>query len=106
MQPVYAVKTCSWPLFIDCCQGVRAYVKRGRLCFDVFQIGGVRMAVNVYSTSSTTDNLSRHEMLAWMNDCLQASFTKIEQVCDGVAYCQLMDMLFPGECDGVRLPSE
>lgn len=52
------------------------------------------MAVNVYSTSG--DNLSRHEALAWVNDVLQANFTKIEELCSGAAYCQFMDVLFPG----------
>ncbi|XP_008559476.1 microtubule-associated protein RP/EB family member 1 isoform X4 [Microplitis mediator] len=54
------------------------------------------MAVNVYATNVTTDNLSRHDMLAWVNDCLQSSFTKIEELCTGAVYCQFMDMLFPG----------
>jgi len=54
------------------------------------------MAVNVYATSGTTDNLSRHDMLAWVNDCLQTRFAKIEELCSGAAYCQFMDMLFPG----------
>lgn len=74
------------------------------------------MAVNVYSTNVTTDNLSRHDMLAWVNDCLQSQFNKIEELCtgertlhkkkirskvgffpfSGAAYCQYMDMLFPG----------
>ncbi|XP_055612291.1 microtubule-associated protein RP/EB family member 1 isoform X3 [Uranotaenia lowii] len=54
------------------------------------------MAVNVYSTNVTTDNLSRHDMLSWVNDCLRAQFTKIEELCTGAAYCQYMDMLFPG----------
>ncbi|XP_077949159.1 microtubule-associated protein RP/EB family member 3 isoform X1 [Gasterosteus aculeatus] len=54
------------------------------------------MAVNVYSTSMTVENLSRHDMLAWVNDSLQLTHTKIEQLCSGSAYCQLMDMLFPG----------
>lgn len=53
------------------------------------------MAVNVYSTNVTTENLSRHDMLAWVNDCLQSSFGKIEELCTGAAYCQFMDMLFP-----------
>ncbi|XP_069687187.1 microtubule-associated protein RP/EB family member 1 isoform X1 [Periplaneta americana] len=53
-------------------------------------------AVNVYSTNVTTDNLSRHDMLAWVNDCLASNFTKIEELCTGAAYCQFMDMLFPG----------
>lgn len=53
-------------------------------------------AVNVYSTSVTTENLSRHDMLAWINDCLASKYTKIEEMCAGSAYCQFMDMLFPG----------
>jgi len=54
------------------------------------------MAVNVYATSSTTDNLSRHDMLNWVNDCLSTRYAKIEEMCSGAAYCQFMDMLFPG----------
>lgn len=68
-------------------------------------------AVNVYSTNVTTDNLSRHDMLAWVNDCLASNFTKIEELCTGAAYCQFMDMLFQGKllrlyikvCKGCRL---
>lgn len=52
------------------------------------------MAVNVYSTNVTTENLSRHDMLAWVNDCLASNFAKIEELCTGAAYCQFMDMLF------------
>ncbi|XP_063815133.1 microtubule-associated protein RP/EB family member 1 isoform X2 [Pseudophryne corroboree] len=54
------------------------------------------MAVNVYSTSVTSDNLSRHDMLAWINESLQLNLTKIEHLCSGSVYCQFMDMLFPG----------
>jgi len=52
--------------------------------------------VNVYATSATSENLSRHEMLNWVNDCLQSSYKKIEELCSGAAYCNFMDMLFPG----------
>jgi len=52
--------------------------------------------VNVYSTNVTTENLSRHDMLLWVNDCVAAKYTKIEELCSGAAYCQFMDMLFPG----------
>lgn len=45
------------------------------------------MAVNVYSTSVTIENLSRHDMLAWVNDSLQLTYTKIEQLCSGGSYC-------------------
>ena len=63
---------------------------------SLFQQNLSTMAVNVYATNVTTENLSRHDMLAWVNDCLQSSFTKIEELCTGAAYCQFMDMLFPG----------
>ncbi|XP_077080210.1 microtubule-associated protein RP/EB family member 1a isoform X2 [Siphateles boraxobius] len=53
------------------------------------------MAVNVFSTSGTSENLSRHDMLTWINESLQMSHAKIEQLCSGAAYCQFMDMLFP-----------
>lgn len=41
------------------------------------------MAVNVYSTSVTSDNLSRHDMLVWINESLQMNLTKIEMLCSG-----------------------
>uniref|UniRef100_A0A673MF62 Microtubule-associated protein RP/EB family member 1 n=1 Tax=Sinocyclocheilus rhinocerous TaxID=307959 RepID=A0A673MF62_9TELE len=53
------------------------------------------MAVNVYSTSVTSENLSRHDMLTWINESLQMNHAKIEQLCSGAAYCHFMDMLFP-----------
>ncbi|XP_035583245.1 microtubule-associated protein RP/EB family member 1-like [Zalophus californianus] len=54
------------------------------------------MAVNIYSASVTSDNLSPHDMLAWINESLQLNLTKIEQLCSGAAYCQFTDLLFPG----------
>lgn len=51
--------------------------------------------VNVCATAATTDNMSRHEMLNWVNDSLQAEYKKIEELCNGAAYAQFMDLLFP-----------
>jgi len=51
--------------------------------------------VNVYATSATTENLSRHDMLNWVNGCLSSNYKKIEELCSGAAYAQFMDMLFP-----------
>lgn len=68
-------------------------------CADTFYTGRkspVGMAVNVYATNVTSDNLSRHDMLQWVNGSLESSFTKVEELCTGAAYCQFMDMLFPG----------
>uniref|UniRef100_A0A8C5WF82 Microtubule associated protein RP/EB family member 2 n=1 Tax=Leptobrachium leishanense TaxID=445787 RepID=A0A8C5WF82_9ANUR len=53
------------------------------------------MAVNVYSTSITQETMSRHDIIAWVNDILCLNYTKVEQLCSGAAYCQFMDMLFP-----------
>ena len=55
------------------------------------------MAVNVFATNVTSDNLSRHDMITWVNSCLDSNFSKIEALCSGAAYCQFMDMLFPGK---------
>uniref|UniRef100_A0A3Q0RMG5 Calponin-homology (CH) domain-containing protein n=1 Tax=Amphilophus citrinellus TaxID=61819 RepID=A0A3Q0RMG5_AMPCI len=55
------------------------------------------MAVHV--TLSRTCSYNRYELLAWLNETLQTSFTRVEQVCTGAAYCQLMDLLFPGSLD-------
>ena len=56
------------------------------------------MVVNVALTpGSNTDNLSRHDIINWVNNSLQASYKKVEQLCSGVAYCQFMYMLFPGK---------
>jgi len=50
-------------------------------------------AVNVHSTSSSSDNLSRHDILSWVNDTLQGSYGKIEELCSGMfsiyGFCQL-----------------
>lgn len=47
-------------------------------------LGAQYQCVNVYATSCTTENLSRHDMLGWVNDCLQSGFKKIEELCSGI----------------------
>ncbi|CAH8674780.1 Microtubule-associated protein RP/EB member 2 [Schistosoma haematobium] len=59
-------------------------------------MAGIPQAVNVHSTSQMTDNLSRNEIIQWVNHCLNSSYGKVEELCSGAAYCQLVDMLFPG----------
>ena len=68
-------------------------------------------AVNVYNTVQCSENLSRYrnlihslqivfftrfELLSWVNSSLQAQYGKVEELGSGAAYCQFMDMLFPG----------
>jgi hypothetical protein len=48
------------------------------------------MAVNVYSTSVTSENLSRHDILAWINDSLKTNMTKIEELCTGMFWCLII----------------
>ena len=48
----------------------------------------------------------RHDMLSWVNDCLQGELSKIEELCTGAAYCQFMDMLFPGQGRETNEPNE
>ncbi|PAA82026.1 hypothetical protein BOX15_Mlig019891g1, partial [Macrostomum lignano] len=62
-----------------------------------------QQAINVHSTSQMTDNLSRHEILNWINDCLQINLAKIEELASGAVYCQLMDVLFPGTLNMKRV---
>jgi len=53
-------------------------------------------AVNVHSTNNQDKNLSRQDMIAWVNDTLRTNYAKIEDLCSGAVYCQFMDLLFPG----------
>ncbi|XGW22593.1 hypothetical protein V3C99_005090 [Haemonchus contortus] len=52
------------------------------------------MVTNVYVSAVTQDNISRHELLAWVNNLLKANFSKIEEMSTGAAYCQLTHLLF------------
>uniref|UniRef100_A0A915AH43 Uncharacterized protein n=1 Tax=Parascaris univalens TaxID=6257 RepID=A0A915AH43_PARUN len=54
------------------------------------------MVQNVFATSASAENCSRHDLLAFVNNCLQANFTRIEEMSTGAAYCQLTDFLFRG----------
>ncbi|OHT06590.1 Microtubule-associated protein RP/EB family member 2 [Tritrichomonas foetus] len=40
---------------------------------------------------------SRAELLDWINSLLGIHYTKIEEVSNGAAFCQLMDVLFEGD---------
>ena len=42
-------------------------------------------------------------MLAWVNGNLQSQIAKIEELGTGAAYCQLIDMLFPGNKNLIKI---
>uniref|UniRef100_A0AC35U9C2 Calponin-homology (CH) domain-containing protein n=1 Tax=Rhabditophanes sp. KR3021 TaxID=114890 RepID=A0AC35U9C2_9BILA len=61
------------------------------------------MVVNVYSNSVTSNNISRQYLLAWINDSLEANFSKIEELSSGAAYAQFTQMLFPDKINLTRI---
>jgi Microtubule-binding protein involved in cell cycle control len=42
-------------------------------------------------------SIGRLEILAWLNRILESDYSRIEDLCDGVAYCLLFDSLYPGK---------
>ncbi|KAJ1362947.1 Microtubule-associated protein RP/EB member 2 [Parelaphostrongylus tenuis] len=61
---------------------------------DFFSLRSNTMVTNVYVSAVTQDNISRHELLAWVNSTIKANFSKIEEMSTGAAYCQLTHLLF------------
>ncbi|CAB1329908.1 unnamed protein product [Coregonus sp. 'balchen'] len=58
-----------------------------------------KMATNVdldQTKDATAEKCSRFELLDWLNKTLDIKFTRVEQICSGSCYCQLMDWIFPG----------
>ena len=39
--------------------------------------------------------VGKNELLNWLNELLQLSYTKVEQCANGAAYCQIMDAVYP-----------
>ncbi|KAH8387452.1 hypothetical protein KR093_007141 [Drosophila rubida] len=52
-------------------------------------------AVNVVLNRNSSI-LSRFDIMIWINRTLNTNIGRIENLCTGAAYCQLMDILFPG----------
>lgn len=40
-------------------------------------------------------NMSRYKMLQWVNGLVQGRYTRIEDLCSGVAYCRMFALIFP-----------
>jgi RP/EB family microtubule-associated protein len=50
--------------------------------------------------------LGRHELLAWINTTTQSDYPKIENLSDGVAFCQVLDYYFPHNTEMNKLKSK
>ena len=48
-------------------------------------------------------NLGRLELLAWLNDLVEADYPKVEFCSDGIGFCQVLDALHPGQVQLQRL---
>ncbi|XP_037940599.1 microtubule-associated protein RP/EB family member 1-like [Teleopsis dalmanni] len=57
------------------------------------------MAVQKSDSERYLDDLTHKEspkqLLNWINKTLETKFSRIEELCTGAAYCQLMDILYP-----------
>ncbi len=47
--------------------------------------------------------VGRKELLAWVNDLLSVKYNKVEELCSGSAYCQILDALAPGKVNLKRV---
>ena len=39
----------------------------------------------------------RSELVAWVNSFLETDYTRVEELQDGIAYCQIFDAIYPGK---------
>lgn len=46
---------------------------------------------------NTTTVYSRGELLDWVNELLDLHYTQVEDLCNGAAFCQILDVLYPGK---------
>ncbi|EDW00089.1 microtubule-associated protein RP/EB family member 1 [Drosophila grimshawi] len=53
------------------------------------------MDPNNVQSKNVSKNLSRFKVLFWVNEKMDTEILKVEELCIGAVYCQLMDMLFP-----------
>ncbi|KFM78753.1 Microtubule-associated protein RP/EB family member 1, partial [Stegodyphus mimosarum] len=59
------------------------------------------LCANVIATSQSSENLSRIELLHWVNSTLGKNVKRVEDLCSGSEYCEFLNLLFPG-CVAVK----
>ena len=40
---------------------------------------------------------SRSELLSWLNATLKLEYTELQMAANGAAFCQIIDMMYPGK---------
>jgi len=50
--------------------------------------------------------LGRHKLLSWINGLTQSDYSKIENLSDGVGFCQILDAFYPSTIDLNKLKSK
>ncbi|KAH8289628.1 hypothetical protein KR054_008426 [Drosophila jambulina] len=61
------------------------------------------MSLTSITTIRNGGNMSRYEMLEWMNSKAQEHIDRIEDLCTGVAYCRMMDTILPNSINMKRV---
>lgn len=41
--------------------------------------------------------VSRTDLLNWLNEVLQLNYTDLKQAANGAAFCQVIDVIYPGK---------
>jgi hypothetical protein len=54
-------------------------------------------AVVVPHGSREVASIGRLELVSWLNHVLQSDYTGVTDCADGVAFCQLLDAVYPGQ---------
>jgi len=54
-------------------------------------------------TMNEAYTVGRTELIKWLNDLLETKYTKVEEVSNGAAFCQIMDACFPGKVNLSRV---
>ena len=49
--------------------------------------------------------LGRHKLLSWVNSITQSDYSKIENLSDGISFCQIIDAFYPNICELNKLKS-
>jgi RP/EB family microtubule-associated protein len=53
--------------------------------------------------TSKSKAVGRLELLAWINECLETDYPKVENLSDGIGYAQILDACHPNQINIFKL---